>query len=385
MQKQIEKINITQAEIEERQERVRRAKAGEKLDRIPVMVNVSDFTYPDVKGISIDDYLSDPLLHAEAQIVGKKWIYEHIHTDMTGLFVGPLQGAFPSVFGAPMVKHTGNRTWIEPWVKGASDLEKLAGMDIETTGIEAINTEWKEIYKKHGDDYPVQFEGGEVFYPLASQGLALVGATEDPLTVAADLMGADNFFMACVMEPEFVHDFLTIITDKLCAVIKKNEKACGYAGEVFVSSDYAPMISPDMYAEFVVPTLVRLKETISGPMRLHHCDVPGHIVDIILAEIKPEIINGFKAKGDLSETMLVMAEKVGDRAFLEPYLDGTVMMHQSYDEIYQDALKVIQLFDSHGCRFSLGAMSADLYPLDSLKNLNSVMQASVDYAAGKRL
>ncbi len=385
MEKELVKIDVSVEEIQRRETLLKCAKAGEKIERIPVMVDVSDFTYADVKGITVDEYLVDPIVHAEAQIVGKKWVFENLHSDLTGFFVGPQQGAFPSLFGAPMVKHTGNRTWIEPWVKDASDLKKLEAIDIENTGIEKINSGWKAIYKERGDDYPVQFEGGEVFYPLASQGLPLVGATEDPLTVAADLMGADNFFMACVLEPEFVTDFLRIITDKLCAVICKNEAACGYDGEVFVSSDYAPMLSPDMYAEFVVPTLIRLKEAIRGPMRLHHCDVPGQMVDIILSEIKPEIINGFKAKGDLSESMLVMAEKVGDKAFMEPYLDGTVMLHQTYDEIYLDALKVIELFDSHGCRFSMGAMSADLHPLDTLKNLNAVMQASVDYAAGKRI
>ena len=385
MNKEITKINVSVEELDSRINLITRAKKGEKLERYPVMVDISDFSYADIYGIDYDTYLSDPVKHAEAQITGKKWVFENLKTDITGFYVGPQQGAFPSLFGAPLVKHSGNRTWIQPWIKGPEDLKKLEEIDIENTGIEVANTEWKNIFKNVADDYPVQFKNGEVFYPLSSQGLPLVGATEDPLTVAVDLMGADNFFMACVTEPEFVRDFINIITDKLCAVITKNEKASGFNGEVFVSSDYAPMLSPEMYADFVVPSLVKIKNTISGPMRLHHCDVPGQLVDIILSEIKPEIINGFKSKHDLIGGMKVMAEKVGDKAYLEPYLDGTVMMHQTYDEIYNDALSVIELFDSHNCRFHLGAMSADCHPVDKLTNLNAVMQASVDYSNGKRI
>lgn len=177
---------------------------------------------------------------------------------------------------------------------------------------------------------------------------------------------------------------MTLLTDKLLPVIRKNQAACGFSGEFFVSSDYAPMLSVEMYVQFALPCLQRIKETISGPMRLHHCDVPGHLVEVILAELKPEILNGFKARGDVVGKMRVMAEKVGDKAFLEPYLDGVTMRSQEAGEIYADALGVIDLFARAGCRFLLGAQSCDGHPVSDLTKLNEVMRASRDHAAGVR-
>ncbi len=386
MRNELTKINISTKELDLRRDLVERAKKGEKIERIPVLVNVSDFTYADLLGIDYDTYLTDPRKHAEAQIVGQKWVLENFLTDATPFNVNPRLGAAPSVFGAPLVKHEGNRTWIEPFIKTPADLKKIENVDIENTGIELQNKEWKQIFEDMAKDYPCQFEGGEIFYPLANQGkYSLVGATEDALTLCVDMMGADDFFMACVMEPEFIKDYINLVNDKLCAVIAKNEKLANYSGEVFVSSDYAPMLSADMYSEFVVPSLVKLKNTLSGPMRLHNCDVPGQLVDIMLTEIQPAIINGFKARDGIIEGMTVMAEKVGNKTFLEPYLDGINMMNQTYDQIYNDALTAIQLFDSHNCKFTLGAMSVDCHKVDRLTDLNAVMEATIDYANGKRI
>ena len=283
-----------------------------------------------------------------------------------------------------MYRNENHRYWIEPWIKDASDLKKLEAIDIENTGIQNQIEEWQAIYRDIAEDYPVQFEGGEVFYPLADQGPMLVGAAEDPRTVATDLMGGDQFFMMCVTEPSFIKDLLEILTEKINNVVAKNQEATGYNGDFFVSSDYAPMISAPLYEEFVVPTLLKMKSTMRGPMRLHHCEIPGHLVDIILRDIQPEILNGFKAKSDVVGEMRVMAEQVGDQAYMEPYLDGVVMLHQSREEIYRDALGAIDLFAGHGCRFHLGAMTCDGHPFGDLEKLNAVMQASRDYAAGKR-
>ncbi len=384
MRNTITTINLSVDEIAQRTERLEKARRGEALDRVPVMAALSDMSYADARGISVEEYLTDPVLHAEAQIAGQKWMLENIDTDVNGLSVGPQLGAYPSVFAAPMYRNEGNRYWIEPWIKDASDLKKLESIDIEKTGIQNQIEEWQAVYREIAEDYPVQFLGGEVFYPLADQGPMLVGACEDPLTVATDLMGGEMFFMTCISEPQFIKDLLEILTEKMLAVIIKNQKAVDYNGDFFVSSDYAPMISPPLYEEFVVPTLKKFKSALRGPMRLHHCEIPGHIVDIILRDIHPEILNGFKAKADVAGEMAVMAEKVGGQSYLEPYLDGVVMLHQSRHEIYRDALSAINLFAANGCRFHLGAMSCDGHPFGDLDKLNAVMQASVDYAEGIR-
>jgi hypothetical protein len=377
-------IHCTQAELQARAQRVADAKAGEIPDRHPVLVNVSDFSYADLVGISVDQYLTDPLCHARAQILGQKWVFEHLRTDVCSLAVHPRLGAAPSAFGAPMVRSPGNRTWVKPCVTGPEDLRRIEKLDIERTGIEEANAEYARVFRDSAKQFPVAFADGDVFYPLARQGPPFVGATEDPLTLATDLMGADAFFMACFDRPGFVRDLLTLLTDKLVPVIRRNQAATGFGGEFFVSSDYAPMLSVEMYVEFALPCLQRIKEATAGPMRLHHCDVPGHLVDVILADLAPEILNGFKARGDVVLAMRVMAEKVGDRAFLEPYLDGVTLRGQEEHEIYADALGVIDLFSQAGCRFLLGAQSCDGHPADDLTKLNAVMRAAEDHAAGAR-
>ena len=351
-------------------------------DRYPVSVDVSDLTYADLFGISYDEYLSDPLKHAEAQLHGQKWVLEHIETDVSSVGVHPRLGAAPSAFGAPLYRTKGSRAWVKPWIDTAKDLEALAKIDPEQTGIEVTIAEWKKQYETMADRYPVAFLDGDVFFPLAGQSLPLVHAAEDPLTLAADLMGSDRFFMRCIEDPAFVDELLALLTHKLAAIICKNQDMANYDGPFFVSSDYAPMLPPDLYARFAVPALQRIKEVIRGPMRLHHCVFPMQSVDIILTDIRPEILNGFKVQGEVGPAMAAIAERVGNQAYLEPYLDGTVMLHQSEEQIYADAYVTIRAFDTAGCRFHLGAMSCDQHPVDDLLKLNAVMRAARDWGRG---
>ncbi|MGI6028461.1 MAG: uroporphyrinogen decarboxylase family protein [Candidatus Heteroscillospira sp.] len=104
---------------------------------------------------------------------------------------------------------------------------------------------------------------------------------------AAELCGMDNLLMLMFTEPEFVEDLLDKIVENQIAVAK-NAIAMG-ADIIDDTDDYAfntgPLMSPDMFEDFIVPRLTRFTEAVhaAGAKIIKHSDgnmnkILGHVV-----------------------------------------------------------------------------------------------------------
>ena len=91
----------------------------------------------------------------------------------------------------------------------------------------------------------------------------LRGAISGPFSLAVNLVGAETLFMACVDEPEWVHGLLAYAN----RIIKRFAQGYIDAGAelvVFDSQASPELLSPGMFAEFVLPVTRDLAQWAAG-------------------------------------------------------------------------------------------------------------------------
>ena len=84
-------IGVPIEEIAARQERVAEAKRFEEPDRVPVWPAINYRYLLPMVGGRFRDYYADPETMLRSQILGQKWLMEHVRTDqyaITGAWVG---------------------------------------------------------------------------------------------------------------------------------------------------------------------------------------------------------------------------------------------------------------------------------------------------------
>jgi hypothetical protein len=110
--------------------------------------------------------------------------------------------------------------------------------------------------------------------------------TQSPLTVATQLVGVSELFVAMYDQPRRVHALLELITDFFIDVGEAQRAAAGEQyvpvywphlwapGEVGfeVADDYLLTLSPALYEEFSLPCLARLAEHFGG-IFVHSCSI----------------------------------------------------------------------------------------------------------------
>ena len=122
-------------------------------------------------------------------------------------------------------------------------------------------------YVKYTDTLRGYFSDNTI--PLSGLG------SQGPLTTAVLLRGQD-FYVDLYEHPEEAKDFLTLATDSVIQYIRFHRKLRNepeMASASWLADDFAALVSPDMFGEFVVPFWNRLCEgTSSGGSRWLHCE-----------------------------------------------------------------------------------------------------------------
>jgi hypothetical protein len=181
---------------------------------------------------------------------------------------------------------------------------------------------------------------------LARETSALpVGLTDmnSPLSTIGQLCGYDKLFYWMYDDPKAVHALFDLVTDAFIAWVKK-QKACigepmdasnGLQGTwspkgvgVWASDDDLVILSPELYAEFVVPRMKRIYETFGGGS-LHFCGNGCHQAENILAIPGVRVVNNSPMGNFNAFSKLYKALK-GKKAF--QIQDSTPLDPQSYYE-----------------------------------------------------
>ncbi len=114
-------------------------------------------------------------------------------------------------------------------------------------------------------------------FPLAGYGL------EGAITTAVLIRGQD-FYCDLYDEPEKVHTFLTLVNESVINFRKFFNRTNGWQevnpNSAHLADDFASLISPAMWSEFVIPYWTRYYEGLcSGTKRFLHCEnlQPAHL------------------------------------------------------------------------------------------------------------
>lgn len=374
-------IAVPIEEIEARRERVARTKRFETPDRVPVIPALAHrFLVPQV-GVRFSDYYRDPETMLRTQILAQKWLFENVRTDahsITGAWVGAwtdFQNTFESgSLGCEVVFPDDDIPWVGPgWVTTDADLRRLEAMDYVHSGINAKQVEYRRAMIDVAEKYPVRFLGGPVFYPGANP--ALTNTSDGPFGVAGDLMGQMEAFAAVYERPDFLHEVLRIVTDKMiewldfCAAEMQLPTPRSFAW----TDDLAVSLSADQFRAFALPYNQRLRFHFDGWAGLHMCGKSDHLLEIFADDLRIDELQGFGYQVDLDRIGAVM----GGRVVLIGNVNPMLIRSGTPDEVRDAVRRVIEKLGPYG-----GLIIQDgnnIPPGSPLENINAMTEAAERY------
>lgn len=377
---QITEIMVPYDEILARQDRILKTKRFEKPDRVAVIPAINYRTLLPKIGGSFDDYFRNPEVMLRYQILGQKWLMEHIRTDaysVTGAWVGgwtDFQNTNePSAFGVEVDFRDGDIPAANErgWVKTDADLRKLERIDFVHSGLNERQIEFRQAMMRISEKYPVRFLGGPVFYPGANP--ALTHTSNGPFTNASHLMGAVEIFSAILEKPEFVHQLFEVITRKIlnwldyCWQVEKLP-----ARDLAWTDDLSAYLSAKTWRDMVLPYNKKIRDQFEWAS-LHMCGQTNHLLEIFTHELKINEFQGFGWQVDLDRVARVMGGKVVLLGNVNPLVIATGTPGQ----VRAETRRVIEILAPCG-----GLIIQDgnnIPPESPIENINAMMEAAEVY------
>ena len=374
-------ISVPIEEIEERNERVTRAKNFQTPDRVPVVPALAHRFLVPMVGVRFRDYYSDPETMLRTQILAQKWLMEHVRTDassITGAWVGAwtdFQNTFEAgSLGCEVIFGYDDIPWVgQGWVRTDKHLRKLEAIDFVRGGLNGRQIAYRKAMIAVAEKYPVRFNGGPVFYPGANP--ALTHTSDGPFGVAGDLMGKEELFLAVRERPEFVREVLHIVTEKLIEYLDFcwEEEALPEPRDFAWTDDLAVSLSAEDYRELVLPFEKRLRFHFDGRLTLHMCGATDHLLQMFVDDLKIHEFQGFGYQVDLDRVASIM----GGRVVLIGNVNPMLIHRGSREEVIEATRRVIDKLARFG-----GLIIQDgnnIPPGAPLENINAMMEAAERY------
>ncbi len=378
---EIIEIAVPIEEIEARRDRVTKAQRFETPDRVPVIPAIAHrFLVPKV-GVSFHNYYADPETMLRTQIYAQKWLLENIRTDahsITGAWVGAwtdFQNTFEAgSLGCQIHFPDDDIPWVgEGWVKTDDDLRRLEAMDYVHGGINGRQIAYREAMIEVADKYPVRFQGGPVFYP--GEKPSLTNTSDGPFGVAGDIMGAVEVFTAVYERPDFLHEVLRIVTNKMiewldfCAEEMQLKRPRSFAW----TDDLAVSLSADVFREFALPYNQKLCQNFDGRLSLHMCGKTNHLLKIFRDDLKINELQGFGYQVDLD----LIGEVMGGRVVLIGNINPMLIESGTPDDVRAATRLVIEKLAPY--RGLIIQDGNNIPPGAPLENINAMMEAAESY------
>lgn len=374
-------IAVPIEEIEARRARVEQAKRFETPDRVPVIPAIAHrFLIPKV-GVRFRDYYADPETMLRTQILCQKWLLENVRTDahsITGAWTGAwtdFQNAFEAgSLGVEVIFPDDDIPWVGPgWVKDDADLRALEAIDFVHTGLNARQSEYRRRMIEVADQYPVRFQGGEVFYPGANP--ALTHTSDGPFGVAADVRGQIELFADVLERPDFARELIRIVTDKLIAWLDfcHHEEGLPEPRELAWTDDLAVSLSARTFRDILLPDEQRLRFNFDGRVSLHMCGKADHLLEIFRDDLQIHEFQGFGYQVDLDR----VAEVMGGRVVLIGNVNPMLVHTGTPEQVREATRRVIEkLAHFRGLIIQDGS---NIPPGTPLENINAMTEAAELY------
>lgn len=376
------KINVPYEEILARKERVAKTKRFEATDRVPVVPAINYRYLLPVIGVRFRDYYNDPEVMLHSQILGQKWLMEHIKTDqsdITGAWVGAWTDfqnvTEASALGCAVVFPEDDIPWVKgSWIKSEADLRRLEQIDVVNSGLNGRQVEFRRAMMQVAGKYPVRFLGGPLFYPGANP--ALTHTSHGPFTVAADLMEQTEMFAAVIEQPEFAGELMRIVTDKILAWLDFCWAEMHIPHRDFAwTDDLAAYLSPQVYHDVVLPHEKRLRFHFDGWVSMHMCGHTNHLLHIFADEVQIKEYQGFGWEVDLD----LIGQVMGGRVVLDGNVSPLVIANGTPEQVKAETRRVLEKL-----AYYKGLIIQDgnnIAPGSPVENINAMMEAVEEYGS----
>ncbi|NLF00264.1 MAG: hypothetical protein GX601_04730 [Anaerolineales bacterium] len=187
-------------------------------------------------------------------------------------------------------------------------------------------------------DCRYRFSDGTVIE--AADVVCMPAGTTGIFTLATDLRGPE-IYLDLKLRPAFVHEFLSIMTDK---VIERQEYLRStYSLEhegTYICGNSSALLSPDDYRAFVVPVNQRYKEHFGGRCTLHCDGRANHLLPIFADELR---ISCFWSFGYQDDKVLV-AGNLGGKAVLVGNISPMNIAHGTPQSVIAETLEALRVF-----------------------------------------
>lgn len=377
---QVIEIGVPAEEIEARRARVRRTKRFEPTDRVPVIPAINyRFLLPAI-GVRFSDYYGDPETMLRSQILGQKWLLENVKTDqhaITGAWVGGWTDfqntSEASALGCEVAFPPDDIPWVKGgWVKAERDLRRLEAMDVIRGGLHGKAIAYRKAMMAVAGKYPVRFRDGPIFYPGESP--VFTHTSHGPFTVAADLLGHTEMFLAVKERPDFARELMGIVTEKIIEYLDFCWEELKIPHRDFAwTDDLAAYLSPETYRDLVLPHEKRLRGHFQGWTSFHMCGRTDHLLRIFADELEIDEYQGFDWEVDLD----LIGEVMGGRVVLDGNVSPILIQRGTPKEVKEATQRVIEKLGR--CRGLIIQDGNNIAPGSPLENINAMHEAAAEF------
>lgn len=279
---------------------------------IPFLVFPDNALWAKILKVDLREYYSDPEVHLKTQLKINIYHFNHWKDDTyytKDLFIWFGVITELSFFGPKIIFFPNREGWIEsPPLLQKKDLESLKRPDFYKSG---LMPKIHEFYEKMNGLVNGKLR---VTFPMWVRG---------PFCIAAHLRGLDNIIMDMLEDPKFVHRLMRFIVDSEKEWAKERAKFLHSPIEkTFFFNDEVglPLITPEMYEEFILPYEIELSDFYDGILYWHSCGDTSNFVNLI------KKIPGLKMfhvgpRTDVSKAAVAFGTDVSLDVDLDPFKD----------------------------------------------------------------
>lgn len=266
--------------------------------RVPFTFACDEQVWLQVAGQSFASFYTDPRIHLEAQLAGRRWLCEQVRHDAAPGLPDRWTVAVQywmeenEYFGSPAVLQEDDYAWSPPLSLEPDDLlHHLADLDpVKCVQQSHAYRLWQDLR---------ELCDGRTWCDRPIDVVPPGGGTHGIFTKAAEIRGLERLCVDLTDRPAFVDELLRLVTEKTLGRMQAwgqltgadrlipSDQSFGFA------DDSLQLLSPAAYRRFVLPWHERFFRAVTtGPRWLHLCGHARQHYEILHRELGIGLLDG---------------------------------------------------------------------------------------------
>ncbi len=214
------------------------------------------------------------------------------------------------------------------------------------------------------DRIPVVLEAIRIIRKEVGDSLPISSLALGPFTLAGELAGVEKLLIWTVRKPDYVKEFVALVTDFIVEYAKAQYRAGSDIVQVSDPTASPELISPAAFKQFVKPALTKIAESLGGPRLLHIC---GR-AEMITSDMVETDFDGISI--DEVVDVAKIRPLVGDVKILGNVSSKSTLVFGSAEDVKKEARNALESgvdFLEPGCGFS---------PITPIDNIKAMVEAA---------